>query len=328
MARIAINGFGRIGRAFFKLALTRPEFEIVAINDLGNLEDLARLLQHDSVYGDYSGDVKTKIEDLKNYLTVDGKDYLFLSEKDATKLPWGNLGVDIVVEATGAFESYEKASVHKKAGAKRVVITAPAEDEDGPDTRTVLMGINEEDLKTCSISSNGSCTTNSVASIMQILSEKLGVKKAFLNTVHAYTASQAAVKNPSIIPFATGAEIAVTRVVESLKGKFDGIAMRVPVTDGSISAITFVSERLTTVEEINSILASASEEARWKGIFKTTTDQLVSTDIIGESHVAVAGLNLTKVVDGDLCCVYSWYDNEFGYANSLVSHVLKVATLL
>lgn len=332
MAKVAINGFGRIGRTFLKLALNLsaggPELEIVAINDLGDLSDLAHLLQHDSVYGDYSGDVKTKIENLKNYLTVNGKDYLFLNEKDVTKLPWADLGVDIVVESTGAFENYEKASVHKQAGAKRVVITAPAEDEDGPDNKTVLMGINEEDLKTCSISSNGSCTTNSVASIIQILSEKLGIKKAFLNTVHAYTTSQSLVKNPSIIPSATGAEIAVTRAMDSLKGKFDGMAMRVPVADGSISVITFISERPTTVEEINAILKTAESESRWQGIFKTTTEQLVSSNIIGEPHVAMADLNLTKVVDGDLCCVYSWYDNELGYANSLISHVLKVAAIL
>jgi|SRR3989344_3117505 len=324
MARIAINGFGRIGRAFFKLAITKPELEIVAINDLGKLEDLADLLQHDLVYGDYNKEVSVQ----NGKLVVDGKDYLFIQEKDATKLPWGELEIDIVVEATGAFESYEKSSAHKTAGAKHVVITAPAEDEDSADAKTVLMGINEEDLKTCSISSNGSCTTNSVASIMQILSEKLGIKKAFLNTVHAYTTSQSLVKNPSIIPSTTGAEIAVTRAIPELKGKFDGMAIRVPVQDGSISAITFISARPTTGEEINSILKSAESESRWRGIFKTTTEQLVSSDIIGESHVAMADLNLTKVVDGDLCTVFSWYDNEFGYTNSLINHVLKVAAIL
>lgn len=307
----------------------------MAINDLGKLEDLAYLLQHDLVYGDY--DKEVSIKDGKLMVTAppspeasEGlkKEFLFLQEKDVAKLPWKNLEVDIVIEATGAFESYEKASVHKKAGAKRVVITAPAEDEDGPDAQTVLMGINEEDLKTCSISSNGSCTTNSVASIMQILSDKLGIKKAFLNTAHAYTTSQASVKNSSIIPSATGAEIAVVRAIPELKDKFDGMAMRVPVQDGSLSAITFVSARPTTREEINSILKTAEAESRWRGIFKTTTEKLASSDIIGEPHVAVADLNLTKVIDGDLCCVYSWYDNEFGYANSLIGHVLKVATIL
>jgi glyceraldehyde 3-phosphate dehydrogenase len=335
MTKVAINGFGRIGRAFFKLAITKPELEIVAINDLGDLGDLAYLLQHDSVYGNYDKEVSVA----DNKLIVDGKLYQFLQEKDATKLPWGQLGVDIVVEATGVFESYEKAAVHKQAGAKRVVITAPAKDEDSADAKTVLMGVNEEDLKTCSISSNGSCTTNSASPVMQIISEKLGIKKAFLNTAHGYTATQALVDGPTkgadfrrgragainIIPSTTGAAIAVARAVKSLVGKFDGVALRVPVASGSISAITFVAERPTTVEEINAILKSAEAESRWQGIFKTTTDQLVSSDIIGEPHAAVADLNLTKVVDGDLCCVYSWYDNEFGYTNSLVDHVLKVA---
>ena len=335
MAKLAINGFGRIGRAFFKLAITKPELEIVAINDLGDLEDLAYLLRHDSVYGNYDKEVEAK----DGMLVVDGKSYKFLQEKDATKLPWGDLGVDVVVESTGVFESYEKASVHKQAGAKHVVITAPAKDEDSADAKTVLMGVNEEDLKTCSISSNGSCTTNSASPVIQILSEKLGIKKAFLNTTHGYTATQSLVDGPTkgsdyrrgragavnITPSTTGAAIAVARAVKSLAGKFDGVALRVPVASGSISAITFVSERPTTVEEINSILKTAEADPRWQGIFKTTTDQLVSSDIIGEAHAAVADLSLTKVVDGDLCCVYSWYDNEFGYTNSLVDHVLKVA---
>ena len=335
MAKIAINGFGRIGRAFFKLAITKPEMEIVAINDLGDLGDLAYLLRHDSVYGNYDKEVSV----VDGKLVVDGKSYQFLQEKDATKLPWGELGVDIVVESTGVFESYEKAGVHKQAGAKHVVITAPAKDEDSVDAKTVLMGVNEEDLKTCSISSNGSCTTNSASPVMQILSEKLGIKKAFLNTTHGYTATQSLVDGPTkgtdyrrgragavnITPSTTGAAIAVARAVKSLAGKFDGVALRVPVASGSISAITFISERPTTVEEINSILKSAEAEPRWQGIFKTTIDQLVSSDIIGEAHAAVADLNLTKVVDGDLCCVYSWYDNEFGYTNSLIQHVLRVA---
>ena len=336
--KIAINGFGRIGRAFFKLAITKPELEVVAINDLGDLENLAYLLKYDSAYGRFNKEVSAK----DGKLVVDGKEYLFLQQKDATQLPWGQLGVDIAVEATGAFESYEKASVHKQAGAKRVVITAPAKDEDTDDARTVLMGVNEEALKGCSISSNGSCTTNSVSPFMEILSEKLGIKKAFLNTVHGYTAKQVLIDGPTkdsdyrrgraaavnISPSTTGAAIAVARAVGSLKGKFDGIALRVPVQTGSISAISFISERPTTAEEVNSILKAAESEPRWQGIFKTTTDQLVSTDIVGDPYAAIADLSLTKVVDGDLCCVYSWYDNEFGYTNSLVEHVLKVAQLM
>ncbi|MBP9821955.1 MAG: type I glyceraldehyde-3-phosphate dehydrogenase [Candidatus Pacebacteria bacterium] len=338
MAKVAINGFGRIGRDFFKLAITKPEIEVVAINDLGDINDLAYLLRHDSVYGNYEKEVEVK----DSKLTIDGKEFLFIQEKDPTKLPWGTMGIDIVVESSGAFESFEKAEAHKAAGAKHVVLTAPAKDEDNADGKTVLMGINEEDLKTCSVSSNGSCTTNSASPLMQILIEKIGIKKAFLNTVHAYTATQSLIDGPAkgtdyrrgrsaamnISPSTTGSAIAVARAIPELKDKFDGLAMRVPVQDGSISAITFVSSRPTTVEEINSTLKEAESDPRWQGIFKTTTDQLVSTDIIGESHAAVADLTLTKVVDGDLCCVYSWYDNEFGYTNSLVAHVLKVASII
>ena len=318
----------------------------MAINDLGNVDALAYLLKYDSVYGRYGKDVSVK----DGKLVVDGKEFLFLSEKGAAKLPWGQLGVDIVVEATGVFESFEKAAVHLRAGAKRVVLTSPAKDEDGSvnspqvpaDGRTVLMGVNEDVLKTCTISSNGSCTTNSASPVMQILVEKLGVKKAFLNTVHGYTATQALIDGGAkdhdmrrmrsagvnIVPSTTGAVIAVARAIDSLKGKFDGVAMRVPVVTGSLSAITFVASRPTTAEEINKILRDAESEDRWQGIFKTTSDQLVSTDIIGESHAAVVDLTLTKVVDSDLCCVYSWYDNEFGYTNSLVDHVLKIAANL
>lgn len=340
MAKIAINGFGRIGRAFFKLVLQRAQdkLEVVAINDLGKLEDLAYLLQHDSVYGNYDKEVSVGSGKLK----VEGKEYKFLQEKDATKLPWSELGVDIVVEATGAFESYEKAAVHLKAGAKRVVLTAPAKDEDTSSAKTVLIGVNEEDFEGCDITSNGSCTTNSAASVMQILSEKLGIKKAFLNTVHAYTASQSLIDGPvkgsdlkreraagvNIVPSTTGAVIAVTRAIRQLANKFDGMAMRVPVADGSISAITFISERPTTAEEINGILKASAAEPRWQGIFKTISDPIVSTDIIGDPYAAIADLSLTKVVDGDLCTVYSWYDNEFGYTVTLVSHVLKVAAIL
>src|SRR3989344_9071940 len=203
--KVAINGFGRIGRSFFKLARARPELEVVAINDLGDLDNLAYLLQYDSAYGRYSGEIKVEEESEKKYLVISPSSHeaskgtqkvLFLSEKDPAMLPWGALGVDIVIEATGVFDSYEKASVHKKAGAKRVVITAPAKDDDGPDTKTVLMGVNEDELKNCTISSNGSCTTNSVSPVMQILSEKLGVKKAFLSTTHGYTATQNLIDGP------------------------------------------------------------------------------------------------------------------------------------
>lgn len=339
MKTVAINGFGRIGRAFFKLALTRPELDIVAINDLGDLETLAYLLRFDSIYGRYDKSVSTKMIDGRPYLVISQKEILFLQEKNPAQLPWGGMRIDVVVEATGAFESYEKARVHLAAGAKRVVLASPAKDEDGPDARTVLMGVNEEALKTCVISSNGSCTTNSASPVMHVLAEKVGVKKAFLNTVHGYTATQSLVDGPvkghdmrrgraaamNIVPSTTGAAIAVARAVSALESKFDGMAMRVPVPTGSLSAITFVASRSTSVEELNKIFREAEREDRWEGIMRTTQEPVVSTDIIGDPHAAIVDLTLTKVVDGDLCCVYSWYDNEFGYTNTLVRHVIKVA---
>ncbi len=336
--KVGINGFGRIGRVFFRHAFGHPDLEIVAINDIGTPENLAYLLKYDTVYGKYGKEVKVQ----KSNLVVNGKSIKFLQEKDPLNLPWEELGVDVVVEATGAFESFEKARVHIKAGAKRVVLTAPAKDDDGPDAKTVLMGVNEKALKTCALSSNGSCTTNSASPILQILSEKLGVKKAFLNTVHGYTATQSLIDSPvkgadfrrgraagaNIVPSTTGAAIAVARAIPELEGKFDGISMRVPVLTGSLSAITFVSKKKTTIEEINDILEIAAAEDQWQGIFAITHDQLVSSDIVGNPHAAIADLSLTKVVDGDLCAVYAWYDNEFGYTNSLVLHVLAVAASL
>ncbi len=342
MANIAINGFGRIGRAFLKLALNHAELNVVAINDLGDPENLAYLLRYDSAYGRYNQVVSVDESDGRRYLTIGDRRILFLQEKEPTHLPWGDLDIDIVIESTGVFESFEKARVHITAGAKRVVLTAPAKDEDGDDAKTVLMGVNEDDIKTCVLSSNGSCTTVSAAPPLQILSEKLGVKKAFLNTVHSYTTTQNIADGPvkgsdfrrgraaatNIVPSTTGSAIAVARALTEMAGKFDGVAIRVPTATGSLSAITFIAKHKTTVEEINTLLEEAAADPRWKGIFTVTHDQLVSSDIIGDPHGSIADLSLTKVVDGDLCCVYAWYDNEFGYTNSLVLHVLKCVASL
>lgn len=336
--KVAINGFGRIGRAFLKAALSKPELEFVAINDLGDPEMLAYLLKYDSAYGRYDKEIKVENGKLK----VDGKEILFLSEKDTTKLPWKELGVDIVVEATGVFESYEAAKFHIDQGVKRVVLTAPAKDEDNDFGKTVLLGANNEVLKTCTISSNGSCTTNSAHPVMQILSETLGVKKSFLVSTHGYTATQNLVDGPTksrdmrrgraaavnIAPSFTGATIAVERAVEAVKGKFGGMAFRVPIITGSISAITALVGRPTTVEEVNEIFKKAEKDKKWAGIMRTTDEEIVSTDIIGEPYGAVIDLLMTSVVDGDLVTVFAWYDNEAGYTNTLVEHVLKVSQLL
>lgn len=330
MKRIAINGFGRIGRLLFRNSWENPDFEIVAINDLGNLENLAYLLKYDTVYGKFN----KKIETGNGSLWVEGKEIKFFGEKDPVNLPWGKLDIDVAIEATGFFESYEKAKVHLDAGAKRVVITAPAKDLDGLG-KTVLMGVNESDMSLSKITSNGSCTTNSASPVIQILSENPGIVKAVLNTVHGYTATQNIVDGPTkgedfrrgraagqnIVPSTTGAAVAVTRAVKGLEGKFDGIALRVPVLAGSIADITFVAGRKTSAEEINEILKNASKEPRWRGILAVVEDQVVSSDILGEPYGAIVDLKFTRVIDGDLVKVLSWYDNEAGYVSTLIKHV-------
>jgi len=323
MVKVAINGFGRIGRLFFRQAQEVSDLQVVAINDLGDLDNLSYLLKYDTVYGRFE-------KGLKGVKTF--------KEKDPAKLPWKKLEVDIVVEATGVFDSYQKAKVHLAAGAKHVVITAPAKDEDGKDGKTVLSGINEKDMASFKITSNGSCTTNAASPVIQVLSLNPGILKAVLNTTHGYTATQSLVDGPSrgrdvrrgraaaqnIIPSTTGAAVAVTRAIPQLKDKFDGIALRVPVVAGSIADVTFLAKRKTSVEEINSILSKAAGSSQWKGILKVTSDPLVSSDILKEPYGAIVDLNFTKVVDGDLVKVLAWYDNEWGYVTTLVRHV-KVA---
>lgn len=337
MLKIAINGFGRIGRHFLKQASENSNFNIVAINDLGDGENLAYLLKYDTVYGRYHQEISFSEGKLK----VGDKEILFLQEKDPTKLPWGALDIDVVIESSGVFESYEKAGAHIHAGAKRVVLTAPAKDADDIG-KTVLIGINENILKTTVLSSNGSCTTNAASPVIQIMSENPGIEKAILNTVHGYTATQSIVDGPvkgkdfrrgrsagqNIVPSTTGAAVAVTRAIKELVGKFDGIAIRVPVVTGSIADITFVAKRKTSVEEINSIFQTVAQTPRWQGILKVSTDQLVSSDIIGEPYGAIVDLNFTKVVDGDLVKILSWYDNEYGYVSTLVKHIETVANFL
>ncbi|TSC82765.1 MAG: glyceraldehyde 3-phosphate dehydrogenase [Parcubacteria group bacterium Gr01-1014_20] len=337
MKKVAINGFGRIGRLFLRSSLDNKDFEVVAINDLGDLENLAYLLKYDTVYGTWDKEVQVK----DGKLVADGEEIQFTQIKDATQLPWKSLGIDVVIEATGVFESYEKAKVHIDAGAKRVVITAPAKDEDGTLGKTVLMGVNEGELGGVALTSNGSCTTNAASPVIQVLSENPGIVKAILSTVHGYTATQSIVDGPvkgsdfrrgraaaqNITPSTTGAAISVTRAIKELGGKFDGVAFRVPVVAGSIADITFLAKRKTTVEEINEILTNAAHSYRWQGIMKVTREQLVSSDILGMPYGAIVDLNFTKVIDGDLVKVLSWYDNEAGYVSTLVRHVAAVSKL-
>lgn len=337
--RVAINGAGRIGRAFYKLARQRPEIEIVAINDLGDINNIAYLLKFDTVYGRSGFNIEVKGSDL----VVAGKKIRFISEKDPSKLPWRELDIDVVVEATGFFASYAGSKAHLEAGAKKVIVTAPMKDEPVENIKgaTVLMGVNEDRLSTCQITSNASCTTNAASPLIAILDEEIGIEKAILNTAHANTINQPIVDAPSkhnvregraggqnIVPMTTGAAISVTEAFTKLKGRFDGIAMRVPVICGSLVDVTFIAKRDTSVEEINEVLKKAAKSGRWKGIFAVTDEELVSSDIIGSTCASLADLKLTRVVGGNLVKVLAWYDNEVGYCYSLLDHVIKFGSYL
>lgn len=339
MTRIAINGLGRIGRAFLKLAVEQSDIEVVAANDISDADNLAYLLKFDSVYGRYERETAIERISGETWLRIGEHRLRLIAERQPEALPWKALGVDVVVEATGAFTTYAAARRHLDAGAQHVVLTAPAKDADTDDARTVLMGVNPKDLAVSRVSSNGSCTTNSAAPVVEVLREHIGIRKALLNTVHGYTASQALVDSSvrgkdfrrgraaavNIVPSTTGAAVAVTRAIPSLRNRFDGIAMRVPVVAGSLSSIVVLTERATTVDEVNRVLQSAASGSRWSKVLATTNDPLVSSDIIGDPHGAIVDLSLTKVVDGDLCAVYSWYDNEFGFTNTLLAHVVAAA---
>lgn len=329
--RVAINGFGRIGRAFVRQVYDRPEIELVAVNDLGSLENLAYLLKYDTVYKR----APFPVEAADGTLMINGVAVAFLSEKDPAMLPWKDLAVDVVIESTGFFTDYEKANAHILAGARRVVISAPVKEEN-PLGATILMGLDESKFATCAITSNASCTTNSASPVIAILDEAIGIEKAILSTTHAYTASQSIVDGPAkkdmkegraaaqnIVPTSTGAAVAVTKAYTSLAGKFDGISLRVPVPAGSIADITFIAKRATTTEEVNDILRTAAGDGRWAGIFSATDEELVSSDIIGERFASIADLGMTRVVDGNLVKVLAWYDNEAGYTHTLVEHAIK-----
>ncbi len=335
--RVAINGFGRIGRAFLKLSYNRSDIEVVAINDLSDPDNMAYLLKYDSVYGRSEFDVRMHTEEDEPFMILGGlQKVLIFSEKEPKKLPWKELDVDIVVESTGFFTDFDDARAHIKAGAKRVVISAPAKGEENDQQGTILLGVNDAKFLTTDVTSNASCTTNSATPVISILDEALGIEKALLNTVHAYTATQSIVDGPgkkdfrngraaamNIIPASTGAAKATTLAITSLTDKFDGISLRVPVPAGSIADITFISKRDTTAEEVNDILRKAALDDNWKNIFTVVEEDVVSQDIVGNHHASIADLALTRVVGGNLVKVLAWYDNEIGYTNSLVEHVAR-----
>ncbi|MFA5051621.1 MAG: type I glyceraldehyde-3-phosphate dehydrogenase [Patescibacteria group bacterium] len=321
--KLAINGFGRIGRAAFKIALTKPGIEVVAINDLTDTATLAHLLQYDTVYEKFGKLVKST----EKAIVVDGKEYPVLAEKEPAKLPWKEYGVDVVIESTGRFVKKELASAHLEAGAKRVVISAPAK---GGGVDTFVLGVNDSQLKDQEIISNASCTTNCIAPVIEIVNRVFGIKKAMMTTVHSYTADQNLVDGPhkdlrraraaaaNIVPTSTGAAIATGETVPAVKGKFDGLSIRVPTPVVSLSDITMVVSRPVTKEEVNAAFIAAKEEKRYKEVLDVTQEKLVSSDFIGNPHASIVDLSLTNVVDGDLLKVVAWYDNEWGYSNTLV----------
>ena len=323
--RIAINGFGRIGRAAFKIALEKKGLEVVAINDLTEASILAHLLKYDTAYGHFKKEVAVK----DTTLLIDGKSFPVYAEPDPLKLPWKDLDVDIVLECTGRFTDKESAGKHLDAGAKKVILSAPAKGEDDS-VPTFLMGVNEDRYQDETVISNASCTTNSLAPVAHILHERFGIAKALMTTIHSYTADQNLQDGPhkdlrraraaahNIVPTSTGAAIAVTQVLPDLKGLFDGLAVRVPTIVVSLTDFTFLLKTKTTVEEVNRALEEAAESARYRKVLSVTTEPLVSSDFIGNPYSSIIDLSLTKVVDGDLVKVVAWYDNEWGYSNRLV----------
>lgn len=330
MPNIAINGFGRIGRNVLKAGWNMPGFKVVAINDLTDTKTLAHLLRHDTVYGPFEKKVEAEEKDL----VVAGKKIQVFAEKDPTMLPWGKLGVDIVLECTGRFTTAEGASAHVKAGAKRVIISAPAK---GEGVGTYVIGVNGQGAgKKGEILSNASCTTNCIAPVAAVLEAAFGIKKAMMTTVHSYTASQVLQDAPAkdlrearaaaenIVPTTTGAAIATGLVIPSLKGVFDGLSVRVPTPVVSLSDFTLLLKKRVTVDEINQAFKDAAKNPLWQGVLDVTDEPLVSSDFIGNPASAIVDLGLTRVIDGDFVKVVAWYDNEWGYSNRLAELALEV----
>jgi glyceraldehyde 3-phosphate dehydrogenase len=329
MAKVAINGMGRIGRAAFKVILDTPELDLVAVNDLMPLDNLVYLLNYDTVYGRY----KQKAEMGDKAIIVAGKKIQFFSERDPAQLPWGKLGVEIVLESTGVFTTGEGLTKHIQAGAKTAILSAPPKDAA---VCTIVHGVTRPPGE-AQVLSCASCTTNCITPVVEVMGRRIGIRKAIMTTVHAYTSSQALVDAPSrrwrrgragaanIVPTSTGAAVATTNCLPQYKGKFDGVALRVPVPSGSIADIVFVTERPTTVEEVNRIFQEESESDRYRGILGVAEYPLVSSDVLTDPRASIVDPELTQVVDGDLVKVMSWYDNEWGYTNQMVREAVRLA---
>jgi glyceraldehyde 3-phosphate dehydrogenase len=329
--RVAINGFGRIGRSAFKIATGKKNMEIVAINDLTDSRTLAHLLKYDTAYGVYEQSVSSK----DGFLIVDKRNIPVLAEKDPTKLPWRKMKVDVVLECTGAFVKDGSAKMHLQAGAKRVIVSAPTKGTGG--IQTYLLGVNHGKYRDDAVISNASCTTNNIGPVATVVLEKFGIKKAMMTTVHSYTQDQNLQDGPhkdlrraraaasNIVPTTTGAAESVIAAIPELKNKFDGVAIRVPTITGSLTDFTFLVNRKVSVDEVNKAFRDAARTPRFKGILAVTEDPIVSSDIIGSSYSSIVDMALTRVVDGDLVKVMAWYDNEWGYANRLVEQVETVS---
>lgn len=328
MAKVAINGLGRIGRAALKIVMDTPELELVAANDIVSPENMVYLLKYDTVYGRYDKPVSYE----NNRLTVGDRKIAYFNEKDPAKLPWKDLGVDVVFECTGVFTKKEDLAKHLQAGAKNVILSAPAKSEDVP---TVVHGVNTTDGNVHMIAC-ASCTTNCITPVVEIIGRRIGIKKAIMTTVHAYTASQSIVDAPSkrfergrsgaanFVPTSTGAATATTKALPQYKGLFDGLAIRGPVPVGSLADIVMVTERKTTVEEINHIFIEESNSDRYRGVVGVNSDPIVSSDIIQDPRPSIIDLQNTMVVDGDLVKVLSWYDNEWGFTNQMVMEAVSM----
>lgn len=328
MVKIAINGMGRIGRAALKIALEHPELEVIAVNDLMDLDNLVYLLKYDTVYGRYG----KKVEAGDKALVVEGKSYHYFSQKDPSQLPWGQLKIDIVLECTGIFTTKEGLEKHIQAGAGYAILSAPPK---GEDVCCIVHGVTKPD-ESARVISCASCTTNCISVVVEIMGRRIGVKKAIMTTIHAYTSSQAIVDGPAkkwrrgragaanLVPTSTGAAIATTNALPQYQGKFDGVAVRCPVLSGSLADIVFLTARPTTVEEVNRIFKEEAGSPRYMGILGYSEDPIVSSDIIMDSRASVIDPAMTQVVDGDLVKVMSWYDNEWGYTNQMIREALRL----
>lgn len=337
MTRVAINGFGRIGRNAFKIAFARPDLRIVAINDLTDTRTLAHLLKHDSNYGAYKHEVSYD----DTHIIVDGKKIIVTAEKEPQKLPWKKLKIDVVIESTGRFVKGEDAGLHVKAGARKVVISAPAKGDDSQ-VATHVIGVNEDKLDTSKVNvySNASCTTNCITPVAAVIEEAFGIEKAMMTTTHSYTASQALQDAPAkdlregrnaaenIVPTSTGATIAAAKALPALEGVFQGLSVRVPTPVVSLADFTFLVKRDVTVEEVNAVLKKAAASPRFRHVLAYTEEELVSSDFIGNPHSSIVDSKLTNVVGGNMLKVVAWYDNEWGYSNRLVELVALVGKKL